>query len=330
MAQASLLFTAAALFGSCALAQTGPDSSFQLALPNHQGQLRWSAEGFSIVQSTAKPNGREIGIRGQDESRHLTFLGFLFVFPEQAPLSSAKCRDGVLGPAGKSNPTMTIVANSETARQGGLPIATATYTAKTRDGSILYSVRSFVATGDICGDLEVYSEKPISAEDGDLRSILDSYRLDENYTPKFNDILVYAQLLFKSQMYGAAGPMFEDALARLKNEPGAATRNGKRILIDQAGMAYGISGDIAKARLIFEKAAAEDPDYPMYYYNLACADAQENKLQDARSHLQKAFARKANIIPGETMPDPTKDDSFLPYRNNSQFWTFLEGLRANR
>ncbi len=225
---------------------------------------------------------------------------------------------------------MTMVAKSETARQSGLPIATATYTTKTRDGSLLYSVRSFVATGDICGDLEVYSERPISAEDGNLKSILDSYRLDEHYAPQFSDIFVYAQLLFKSQMYGAAAPMFEDALARLKDEPGATTRNGKRILIDQAGMAYGISGDVAKARSIFEKAAAEDPEYPLNYYNLACADAQQNKLQDARLNLQKAFARKANVIPGETMPDPTKDDSFLPYRNNSEFWKFLEGLQANR
>jgi hypothetical protein len=68
----------------------------------------------------------------------------------------------------------------------------------------------------------------------------------------------------------------------------------------------------------------------LYYYNLACADAEEKKLADARRHLQEAFARKANLISGEAMPDPTKDDSFLPYRNDKDFWTFVKGLQDSR
>jgi tetratricopeptide (TPR) repeat protein len=88
-----------------------------------------------------------------------------------------------------------------------------------------------------------------------------------------------------------------------------------------------MSGDIAKARALFEAAIARDPDYPLYYYNLACADAEEKKLADAQVHLQQAFARKANVIPGEVMPDPSKDDSFLPYRDDKEFWKFIEGLR---
>ena len=92
-------------------------------------------------------------------------------------------------------------------------------------------------------------------------------------------------------------------------------------------MAYGMSGDSQKARSLFEKAIAEDPDYPMYYYNLACADAEDKNLAGAREHLQQAFARKANVISGETMPDPTRDDSFLPYRDNKAFWAFLKSLR---
>ncbi len=91
-------------------------------------------------------------------------------------------------------------------------------------------------------------------------------------------------------------------------------------------MSYGMSGDIPKARALFEAAIAKDPDYPMYYYNLACSDAEEKKLADARVHLQEAFARKGNMIPGEKLPDPTKDDSFLPYRNNKDFWKFLKDL----
>ena len=135
-------------------------------------------------------------------------------------------------------------------------------------------------------------------------------------------------------MYKAAAPIFEIALAKIKENPASVEKTLKdaktatRVVTDQAGMAYGMSGDIPKARALFERAIAEDPDYPMYYYNLACADAEEKNLSGARTHLQQAFARKANVISGEAVPDPTTDDSFLPYRSNKDFWAFLEGLQT--
>jgi hypothetical protein len=92
-------------------AQKGSD--FTLALPNHNGQIRWTAAGFKPIEYSAKSNGNEIGVRGQDESHHLTFLGFLFLFSDQAPLTSSKCRDGVINPARKSNPLLKIVGMSE-------------------------------------------------------------------------------------------------------------------------------------------------------------------------------------------------------------------------
>jgi len=232
----------------------------------------------------------------------------------------------------KSNPKLKILETSEETSPDNLPISLVSYTAPGPDGRPVYSVRGFVATGDICGDLEVYSDTPISADDAVLKKIFASYRLDESYSPQFNDVFLYAQILYQERMYKAAGPIFEAALVKLKENPGMAskmlrdTKTARRVVTDQAGMAYGMSGDITKARSLFEKAIVEDPDYPMYYYNLACADAEEKNLAAARNHLQQAFARKANVISGESMPDPTKDDSFLPYRSNKEFWAFLETL----
>jgi tetratricopeptide (TPR) repeat protein len=333
MARIASFFIALVMAGFPAHAQREKDTDFKLTLPDHTGQLRWSADGFRVVQNSAKPNGREVGIRGKDASGRLTFLGFLFLVPEQAPLTSAKCRDGALGVATKRNPLMKITGTSESTPTGGPPIAFVSYTAPSRTNATVYSVRAFVATNDICGDLELYSEKPISAEDADLKKLFASYRFVEEYTPEFDDIFTYAQVLFQAHQYKEAAPLFEAALAKL----GATGRSSlpsakaaRRVATDQAGMSYGMSGQIAKARALFEKAVAQDPDYPLYYYNLACADAEEKKLADARRHLQEAFARKANLISGEAMPDPTKDDSFLPYRNDKDFWTFVKGLQDSR
>src|SRR5437762_1913353 len=53
------------IFMACipALAQRTSDANYKLALSEHKGQLTWSADGFKIVQSSAKGNGREVGIR---------------------------------------------------------------------------------------------------------------------------------------------------------------------------------------------------------------------------------------------------------------------------
>jgi hypothetical protein len=307
-------------------------SDFTLALPDHKGQLRWSAPGYKIIENSAKPNGREIGVRGRDGSGRVTLLGFLFLFPELAPLTSAKCRDGVLDPAKKSNPTLKVLQSSELTRPGGPPISLVDFTTQAKDGTTEYRVRGFVATGDICGDLEFYSTKPIEAQDVDLKMILSSYLLDESHAPTVSDIFLYAEILFRKQMFKAAAPLFEAALARVTVDgaPFPSVKTARRVITDQAGMSYGMSGDIGRARAIFEKAIALDSDYPMYYYNLACADAEEKKLGQARLHLQAAFARKANMISGEPMPIPTKDDSFLPYREDKDFWTFLEHLETSR
>jgi hypothetical protein len=303
------------------------DGSFTLALPTHQGQLKWNAEGFKVVQSSAKPNGAEVGIRANEGSSQFTLLGFLFLFPEQAPMTSAKCRDGVLEPAKRSNPTIQIAGTTEMMRSDGPPVSLVSYVGQGKDGKLIYSVRGFLAMGDICGDLEIYGNDVNVIKDPNLKKVWESYHFDPNYSPQFNDVSVYAEILYQNHMYQAAAPVFEQALTMLKDDKIKDQLMWQRVTTDQAGMAYGLAGNLPKARAIFEAAVAKDPEYPMYYYNLACADAQEKKLTDARNHLQQAFARKANMIRGETMPDPAKDDSFLPYRDDKDFWTFVGSLR---
>jgi tetratricopeptide (TPR) repeat protein len=322
------VFLIVSLLLTSAFAQNTADGEFRLALTGHNGQITWSAPGFKVVESSAKPGGNEIGIRGKDENGRIYFLGFLFLFSGQAPLNSAKCRDGVMEPEKRSNKSLKVITTSENPRPGGLPLDVVTYTTQDRNGKTSYMVRGFIADSAVCGDLEFYSDAPINGDDVIIKNAFSSYRLDENYAPQFKDIFAYAQVLYIRGDYKAAGPGFEAALAKLGKSTDGDAKKMVRVTTDQAGMSYGISGDVAKARAIFAKGIAEDPDYPMYYYNLACADAEEKNLAGARSNLQKAYDRKANVIPGEHIPDPTKDDSFLPYRDNKDFWGFLQSLQS--
>jgi tetratricopeptide (TPR) repeat protein len=270
-------------------------------------------------------------LRGRDASGRLTFLGFLFLAPENAPMTSGTCRDEVLGQDKKMERMLKILRISDLPQSAGPSVSLVTYTTANRDGSLGYRVRGFVAAGDSCGDLEFYSHDPISEDDADLKEVFRSFRLDPGYAPQFGDLALYAQILFQEHEYRAAAPIFEKALAAVPSDGGLfpSAQLARRVIRDQTGMSYGVSGELAKARRIFEEGTAKDPDYPMNYYNLACADASENKLSEVRIHLQQAFDRKANVNPGETLPVPTQDDFFLPYKSNKQFWIFLERLQEN-
>ena len=67
----------------------------------------------------------------------------------------------------------------------------------------------------------------------------------------------------------------------------------------------------------------------MFLYNLACTAGERNDMEKAMDYLQKAFALKANGIPGEGMPDPRKDDSFERFMSNSRFRKFADSLMAS-
>jgi tetratricopeptide (TPR) repeat protein len=102
------------------------------------------------------------------------------------------------------------------------------------------------------------------------------------------------------------------------------------VLIDNLGMAYGISGKPDIAKSIFEYGLSIDFTYPMYYYNRACAYAELNDLENCLVNLEKSFNYRKNMIQGETMPDPSTDISFKKYLDNERFQELLIKLKPLR
>jgi tetratricopeptide (TPR) repeat protein len=92
-----------------------------------------------------------------------------------------------------------------------------------------------------------------------------------------------------------------------------------RVLVDNLGMSYGISGRLQQAKVTFEYGLTQDPEYPMFYYNLACTYGETKNMLQAIEELRLAYEYKANIIAGETLPDPLKDDSFRFFVNDDGF-----------
>lgn len=133
-----------------------------------------------------------------------------------------------------------------------------------------------------------------------------------------------SRFYIRQDFQGAIGP-YQAALDLEKKER-KLSPNYWRVLVDNLGMAYGISGDLDRAEETFDYGASQDPGYPMFYYNLGCTYAERNDMDRAMEFLKKAFSLKANSIPGEGMPDPRRDDSFQRFMTNPQFQKFLDTL----
>ena len=123
----------------------------------------------------------------------------------------------------------------------------------------------------------------------------------------------------------AIGP-YQKALDLEKENP-TLDKTIWKVLVDNLGMSYGISGNLDKAKDIFEYGISKDADYPMFYYNMACTYGEKKDMDKAIEYLKLAFDRRENMIQGEEMPDPATDSSFERFMNNEKFKAALKELK---
>jgi tetratricopeptide (TPR) repeat protein len=130
---------------------------------------------------------------------------------------------------------------------------------------------------------------------------------------------------FIAHQYREAIRPYQKALEIEKSTP-TLDKNHWRVLIDNLSVAYGITHDLTSAREALTYGVSKDPDYALFYYNLACVAAEKGDLPDTENYMKLAFERRENLIPGETFPDARVDDSFQKLLLQKEFRQFLNSL----
>jgi tetratricopeptide (TPR) repeat protein len=132
--------------------------------------------------------------------------------------------------------------------------------------------------------------------------------------------------LFRQEKYAESVTPYEKARELEKRSVGKLTSDQHRILIDQLVIAYGVSGKLNKAHALLEEAIKRDPEYPLNYYNLACAFAEEGDKKNMLANISLAFQRKEHVLKGEQLPDPRSDSSFQKYLRDGDFVALMNQL----
>ena len=134
--------------------------------------------------------------------------------------------------------------------------------------------------------------------DAELRKALDEFHVRMAYKPDASDYFVMASLLFP-RTPGLAAPYYKRARSPL-TPADSKDLSMHRAITDQLVMSLGMSGDLKQSRLVAQHAIEADPDYPLNYYNLACADAEQGDAEQARVHLEQGVRTQAE-------PDQRRD-----------------------
>jgi tetratricopeptide (TPR) repeat protein len=306
--------------------------TFNFVAPNGDGRVvlslgsTWQPQSIILLDAGTRP---VVTFKNNVSDVDLSVI--LFPNDTGAPTSES-CRDAVMRPILDNLANSAVVRNVAKATRPqakGPRLALQSYFIVRVGDTPLRQQNLFGFYGDRSVCAEVHISKPvyISADAAQFERTLKLFRFDGDYVPTSQDYSAMGTIYFAAgRSFTSAAVYYQRALDTL--DPSASNLSARRFLIDQLSMSYGQSGDIARSRTINEDAIARDPDYPLYYYDLACADAEEGNADAARNHLQQAFDRRQNVLPGERFPDPASDDSFARLKDDKGFQDFVTQMSA--
>ncbi len=197
-----------------------------------------------------------------------------------------------------------------------------------------------LAQDNVYADIQLSKVQYTTADASAFQSILNSVHLQPEPSkiiqtpppppPNSRELLDIGNALYQQNNYAQAIPPYQKAFELEKSEP-QLDRTLWRVLINNLGMTYGMTGRLKEAKATFQQGLQADPTYPMFHYNLACVFARMNDLDHAMQSLTTAFHHRKNQSPGDKgMPDPRQDSSFQHLMKNETFRNLVNDLTPTR
>jgi tetratricopeptide (TPR) repeat protein len=305
------------------VAQQLPDRIAKIGIPNVKGILEINV-GPADFQTRVRPDGKEVQLRAMGRTDHLAITAFLQNVTFSA--SAERCRDE-WWPSTKNAVALQRDDLQESIVKDG--IARVEYVIPEFKGIKLQqkNIHAYLGNGNLCAEVHLSKEGFVPEDEKLFDQVLESTKLlPDEYAPaqeasEPSEVQTYfseGSKYYLQQNYSEAAALYEKALT-LEKQRRTLSQNYFRVLVDNLGMSYGISGKLPQAKATFEYGISQESEYPMFYYNMACTYGEMGKMNDAIAQLRLFYKYKANMIPGESLPDPMQDDSFRYFVDNKSF-----------
>lgn len=296
-------------------------NNLYLATPGSSWSLEIGAPGFEIKQRIISTNGTAAQLLAENREQGVTLSAFL----EKAPTAgdAKQCREYFWNKAQESAFKPEDVKMSET---GSVALVEYAVKVPSDNQGSQRNIDAFLSRNG-CWIGVLISKVGFKPGDEDVfRSIVKAIRFNDNFAPNAGDLTAWGGFFMSKQKYADAVRWYEKAMELEKAGPTLDHRQ-QVFLLDDLIICHGNLGHIQKAKELSELGLQQEPDYPSFYYNLACSYAELGNRNLALENLKAAFQNKSKLLPGDKLDDPKADPSFSKYSSDPGFAEFFRELK---
>jgi len=314
-----------------ARAQDAPASATSdVWLPGKAWALELDGTGFTTKANEIQPDGRRYFLAENTKTRVIVSV---FLEASKAPVQSGECKHSLEEKAKRNSSLASGSLKGVAYRENG-EMQILEFTLPEVDGAPTNQKNIFgcLIKDGIFVDIHISKVFFRAADQPLFDALLQSFHFvpreaTSERVSTGNNMQLFREgsRYFIAHQYREAIAPYQKAFEIEKSTP-TLSKNLWRVLIDNLSIAYGITGDLTRARETLTYGVSKDSDYPLFYYNLACVAAEKGDLPDTENYLKLAIERRENVIAGETFPDARVDDSFQKLLLQKEFRQFLNSL----
>jgi tetratricopeptide (TPR) repeat protein len=322
----------------CSWTTSGQDAAtpakFSVWLPALPWALELDAAGFTMQANEIQKDGRRYFLAENPKTRVIVSI---FLEASKGPTQPGECKHSLEEKVKQNSSYSTGPLKGVTYRQSG-DMQILEFTMSEVDGMPTNQKNVFgcIPKDDAYVDVHISKIFFKEADRPAFDMLLDSFHavpreVSNTPAPVGNSVQLFQEgsRYFIERRYREAIPAYQNALDVEKSTP-VLEKNYWLALIDNLSMAYGLTGDLASAKSTLLYGVSKDPDYPLFYYNLACVGAEKGDVHETEKYLQLAYDHRNNVIQGETFPDARADDSFRKLLLQDEFRQFANLLYGTR
>jgi tetratricopeptide (TPR) repeat protein len=309
--------------------ETGVNKA-QVSIPGVKGVLELDV-GKTTWDAHVRADGKETQLQAIHRMDNLRITAFLQKVNFQA--SAENCRGKWWPMTAKSAP----IKREELRQYDRDGAAVVEYVIPEFRGNVLHqkSLHAYLGANDLCAEIHLSKDQFVPEDEKAFEEILSTVRLLPGETGHLEGIaaeekkryLAEGSRFYLEHNYKSAAELYQRALD-LEKRDRTLSRDLFRVLVDNLGMSYGLTKKYPMAKETFEYGISQDPAYPLFYYLMACTYGEQGLMNESIEQLSLAFKYKANVISGESLPDPLKDDSFRKFSHDKRFVDAVRDMQS--
>jgi hypothetical protein len=313
-------------------AQAEASTRTVVAFPNGQGGVSLELPGFQPDTNETKADGRRYFKASHPETGVIVSVTL-----ERGPRPAS--RDGCVAHLAKLKVGPFVVRGHDITFESSAPTPRLEYTIAETQGIQVEqkNVRTCLSQGNLYADIHLSKVLYTPADQPLFEAVLNTLHTLQSPVPSAGqptsanrpsslDLFRKGSAYYLRRQYTESIPFYQQAVNLEKAAP-QLEKSVWRVLVDNLGMAYGMTGHLTEAKETFDYGLSIDPEYGMFHYNLACTYAEMGSREEAKQSLALAFRDRHNHNPGEAgLPDPRRDSSFQRLMREPDFRAFVEQL----